>query len=398
MGHGVVINPMPHLGGSHDGSPVDTLTRLHIAFMDCFQSTAAVEKRRERRFVDPLSALSREFALDLYHYVLTYHKHMPPQELTRNFTALLNFQLFIYSRKLIHALADLVGTPDVVPLAMRSPHVPSPPEIYVDFTARNSELSSEMSAACVRRDVEAHHRFMYASLLIRQLDAYVHAIRRRAGESSKKTDSSDSEELQRLLLLRTDRNYMTDLNASARIDEDRVRRENIDDDGDVSESLSGASDALATASDDLDRVVLLLLESQTRAMFQSLMKWYRATAGFGKPYGLLTGRLRGRSSWRYQPSDALLSVLVQLAVARIGQLSGAPQAIRVHQLLEFLEQRFGLIVSRPPSSYAGATYVAAAQENLQSMLSRLRQMGTFRDLSDDFTVQKLEVPYLEHAS
>ena len=37
----------------------------------------------------------------------------------------------------------------------------------------------------------------------------------------------------------------------------------------------------------------------------------------------------------------------------------------------------------------------SARENLRAMLRRLRQMGIFRDLSDDFTAQTLHPPYLE---
>ena len=61
--------------------------------------------------------------------------------------------------------------------------------------------------------------------------------------------------------------------------------------------------------------------------------------------------------------------------------------------LRFLEERFGILVDRPPSPFEGAEYIAAARENLRAMLRRLRQMGIFRDLSDDFTVQRLHPPY-----
>ena len=47
--------------------------------------------------------------------------------------------------------------------------------------------------------------------------------------------------------------------------------------------------------------------------------------------------------------------------------------------------------------FQGAEYVAAAQDNLRAMLRRLRQMGVFRDLSDDFTVQRLTPPYVSEA-
>ncbi len=69
--------------------------------------------------------------------------------------------------------------------------------------------------------------------------------------------------------------------------------------------------------------------------------------------------------------------------------------IRLQDFLRFLEERFGILVDRPPSPFEGAEYVAAARENLRAMLRRLRQMGIFRDLSDDFTVQRLHPPYAD---
>jgi hypothetical protein len=61
--------------------------------------------------------------------------------------------------------------------------------------------------------------------------------------------------------------------------------------------------------------------------------------------------------------------------------------------LSFLEERFGIIIDHPPEPFEGADYSAAARDNLRAMLKRLRQMGIFRDLSDDFTVQRLHPPY-----
>jgi len=69
------------------------------------------------------------------------------------------------------------------------------------------------------------------------------------------------------------------------------------------------------------------------------------------------------------------------------------QSIRLQEFLRFLEERFGTLVDRPPAPFEGAEYTAAARDNLRAMLRRLRQMGIFRDLSDDFTVQRLHPPY-----
>jgi hypothetical protein len=137
-----------------------------------------------------------------------------------------------------------------------------------------------------------------------------------------------------------------------------------------------------------------------------LTGWFVGVGGLSKPHGVLRGTVRSRASWRYAPSNDLLAVLVQLAAARAmtdspaegeraleAHEEGHLSPIRLQEFLGFMRGRFGIVVGRPPAPFGGADYAAAARENLRAMLGRLRQMGIFRDLSDDFTVQRLEPPY-----
>jgi hypothetical protein len=57
-----------------------------------------------------------------------------------------------------------------------------------------------------------------------------------------------------------------------------------------------------------------------------------------------------------------------------------------------LEQRFGVAVDRPPGFAPTAEATAAAKRNLEALKLRLRQMGFFQVLSDDFTAQYLRAP------
>ena len=114
----------------------------------------------------------------------------------------------------------------------------------------------------------------------------------------------------------------------------------------------------------------------------------------------VTWQTLSRKSWRYSPTNDLLAVFVQLAAVRLSAStnhdrgeSGSLQPIRLQDFLQFLEKRFGILIDRPPAPFEGAEYIAAARDNLRAMLRRLRQMGIFRDLSDDFTVQRLHPPY-----
>ncbi|HEU5375359.1 MAG TPA: hypothetical protein VFV38_07975 [Ktedonobacteraceae bacterium] len=404
FGNGVIIGNIPELGGKYDGETnVDTLTRLSIAFLDGFQNTRPGISR-EKNVPSPCPALAKEFATDLLRYLFEYHKTMPTQAFTHHLLILINFELFNYTLKLVHSVNELVQTPEHLPTAMRESFETSPPQLYVDFTASSSEYSQEMARACVRRDVETYQQFLESNLLLRQLDLYVEKLKRNARsklliERVLPPTNSGAEYLQGLLQLRKDPVISRDIAASARNDEDEIRRLNTNEgEEEDPEALSWFDDIVDTAEDDVERVVSLLVEAQRGEAIQHFIRWYWGVGGMKKPQGILRGVVTNRKSWRYAPTNDVLAVLVQLAAVRLGKPTNPEQgesiqSFRLQEFLLFLEERFGILVDRPPVPFEGAEYTAAARENLRAMLRRLRQMGIFRDLSDDFTVQRLHPPY-----
>jgi hypothetical protein len=406
FGKGVTIGNQPFLGGTYDGTTeLDTLTRLSIAFLDVFQSVS-VGGSRTRTAPPSCPALAREFATDMLKYLNLYYARMPVQALIYYLQALINFELFIYTLKLVHAINALVAQPTELPTAMQETSLPSPPPVYVDFTGNQRGLSREMASACLRRDVEAYQQFLGSNLLLRLLDHYVDQLRRSPGRRADLVrllpDPPEGPAyLQGLLLLQRDTVFGPELQASARSDETRIRNENRNqDDGDEESSAAGFTDGATEADSDIERVVALLVEAQRQNALSSYLRWFSGVGGLTKPHGILGGSVGNRQSWRYAPRNDLLAVLVQLAAARAATPQSAtasqrgPTAIRLRDFLLFLEERFGIVVDRPPAPFAGPDYSAAARENLSAMLSRLRQMGIFRDLSDDFTVQSLTPPYM----
>jgi len=337
---------------------------------------------------------------------------MPAQALSYYFLGLLNLELFSYTLSLAHAVNALVRDPSILPPAMRTPYASAPPQLYLDFTDRPGSLSREMSTACVRRDIEAYQQYLGSVLLLRQLDGYVRHLRRTRGaevETLVPTGAPGPEYLQGLLLAHKDARLGPALAAAAQLDEDRIRTENRptdtdddeEDDGGIQDDL-GWLDAVAGAgTTDVERVVALLVEGQQKQI-SNYMGWYRGVGGLTKPHGILAGDTRGRRAWRYAPSNDFLAVLVQLAAVRVTDdttqpVPGerGPAAIRLPAFLRFLEHRFGILVDQPPAPYTGPEAAAAARDNLRAMLGRLRQMGLFRDLSDDFTVQRLRPPFAD---
>ncbi|HLZ81103.1 MAG TPA: hypothetical protein VKP04_05670, partial [Ktedonobacteraceae bacterium] len=402
---GVIIGSIGELGGSYDGkTELDTLTRLSIAFLDGFENTKPGSRSRENSISGPCPVLAKEFATDLLRFLFEYHTTMPTQAFIHHLLALINFELFSYTLKLVNAVNELVQHPDSLPPAMLDRREISPPQLYLDFTESTSGYSQEMAKVCVRRDIEIYQQFLSSNLLLRQLNSYVEKFRNPRYspiiEDVLRPGISGAEYLQGLLWLKKHPVLSLGIDAAASFDEDRIRKENTSEDveGD-SESLDWFDAIIDTEEGNLERVVSLLVEGQRGKAINHFVRWYSGVGGIKKPQGILRGTTLSRKSWRYAPTNDLLAVFVQLAAVRLspptnqGQEDQELQPIRLQNFLQFLERRFGILVDRPPSPFEGAEYVAAARENLRAMLLRLRQMGIFRDLSDDFTVQRLHPPY-----
>jgi len=289
-----------------------------------------------------------------------------------------------------------------LPRAMRDPLEPFSPHLYLDFTQDARGRSHEMAKACVRRDIEAYQQFLYSNVLLRLLDSYVKLLSHNKQRKVKIDSIFEGSEsgpfyLQGLLFLRDDPDLSAHLDAQSHIDEERIREENElpDDAGNVvdEEELSWLVDITSVADTDIERVVNLLVEGQRDSALKHFVSWYWSVGGMKKTHGLLAGSVRTRSSWRYAPSNDLLAVLVQVTAARLS--SQGIQSIRLQEFLQFIERRFGILIDRPPDIFKGAEYIAAAHDNLRAMQNRLRQMGIFRDLSDDFTIQRLHPPYAD---
>lgn len=404
FGRGVIIGSIADLGGSYDGkTKLDTLTRLSIAFLeDGFKNTRPGSRSRENNIPGPCPSLAKDLATDLLRYLFEYHTTMPTQAFTHHLLVLINFELFNYTLKLVNAVNELVQHPDNLPEAMRDRAETSPPQLYLDFTETSTGYSQEMAKACVRRDIETYQQFLSSNLLLRQLDIYIEKLRNPRYspiiENVLRPGISGAEYLQGLLWLKNHPALSLGIDAAASFDEDRIRKENTSEDDDL-EVLSWLDTIVDKTESNIERVVSLLVESQKGNAIEHFVRWYWGVGGMKKPQGVLRGTTLSRKSWRYAPTNDLLAVLVQLAALPRSALSNQDRGvqgvrpIRLQDFLRFLEKRFGILVDRPPSPFEGAEYVAAARENLRAMLRRLRQMGIFRDLSDDFTVQRLHPPY-----
>jgi hypothetical protein len=64
----------------------------------------------------------------------------------------------------------------------------------------------------------------------------------------------------------------------------------------------------------------------------------------------------------------------------------------ISELLDTLRDRFGILIDHPPGTLDSADNRAAAAENFEAFKRRLRLLGCFDGLSDDFSAQYVRNP------
>lgn len=396
FGSGVTVGPAPRYDGSYDGStPLDLQTLLSLCFLDGFQPSEASKREATEPFGPALPGVSRGFSRDLLHYIIAYGNRMPVLGLTRHLMALINFGMFVYTTKLAYATNSLLLTHEL-PLAMAMEDAPSPPELYVDFTRSRGSESDELARACVERDMEEMGVFLESAMWLRSVDRFMQF---NVELKERFSGLSTPEYLQGLTRLQGD----SVIEARAQAEVESILHETLaacDTDVEREDAKSLCDEIVRRCGGhSLEAAAAMLTAAQRKNALEGYMKWFWSTAGLRKSFGLMSGNLRGRRNWRYAMSDDLLAALVQLAMledpsGRLESVTSLPR-LRLGDFLEILYRRYGILVDRPPAFLDNAQARAAARENHEALKRRLRQMGFFEALSDDFTAQYLRAPSLE---
>lgn len=396
FGREVTIGPAPEYDGVFNGAPgVDLHTLLALCYLDGFAPTPA--DRTENALIQDHAAttpslpdVERNVGDDLLTYLLAYQGRLSTIALTDAVATLIDLHLFVGTLKLAAATDELVAT-RALPVAMRGTGEASPPDIYVDFTRERGSPSDLLAQACVDRDLEQLGRFYRAFMQLKTLDHLVQTSTRHRDEVN---ELENPAYLLRLLDLTSKLQGRAEFHLDAVVEESIREAE----DAETKEQIrSHVRDVLRMADDDyIGAYAELLAGSQERNLAGALQKWYWSVGGLRSDHGLLEGNLLGRRRGRYVMSDQLLAVLVQLALIDRGA-GLSPRGIRgelsFEAFLTWLHGRFGFLVDRPPAFLDSANARAAARRNLEAMKRRLRQMGYFQALSDDFAAQYLRDPH-----
>lgn len=383
VGRGLTIGPEPRWEPRlEDATRLDIGALLEFRFVEGFAMSDAREID-ELSPASPLPGVSNDIGTALLAHIRVYGEQLPTQALMSSFAALLAMSLFSFSLRADAAARELLRTGEL-PAEQGDPAPPSPLELYCDMTGDLGGESDRLARRCVERDLD---RVRLAFRDRMTLVVIENALIRMPDEQERRKGLSRPEQLAQLASLREHRRVES--YAEGRIDD--LVAEAGESDAVTESEMEFLRQTQAAHGTELDKLLdILQFVNQTRAT-KNAVNWYWSVGGLQKCYGILEGSLRSRRSWRYAPSDELLTALLLAVFVRPDGVTYRP-SMPLRDVLETLRNRFGILIHRPPAFLDGAETRAAAAANLEAFKRRLQLLGCFDSLSDDFSVQVVRNP------
>ncbi|GAB3277727.1 hypothetical protein GCM10027589_03600 [Actinocorallia lasiicapitis] len=384
VGDGVTIGPDGAWAPSYDGAAdIDINALLSISFLEGFTplGPGPAEKKQRSSVVPQATSAMGD---DLLDYLAAYGGRLTPSAFVDRFAALVSLRLFQLPLRIARAVRHVIRTGEKSEDMRDDVPVHNSLELYSDFTRVRGSASDTLARRCVQRDMDVMRGFLSDRLLLRSLRQSMFNLKRE-GDEIKALPMPDS--LVAMVARREDPMVSAYANHQMQI----IERATEEDSSGTEEDLEYIKSVIYTKEPPIEQLTKLLFEGLSDAAQRNQMHWFWHTGGVTKPYGLIDGSLTSRSSWRYAPSDDLLYALL-LACFTSDQGNSRRRRMPISELLRMLRERFGILIDRPPTDFDSVDHRAAAAENLEAFKRRLRLLGCFEGLSDDFSAQFVRIP------
>lgn len=388
------------LSDRHDpNSVVDVETQAILRFDE--QVTADMRDSKEPERYPPLCIGQADILADDTLRLLAYEAHVPRSVLVEYLKTLFAFHLALYHLKLFKLLPALCaqqsGNPLCEPPAC-SAHpgqweaqqgCPYRALFFVDFgTATETAI-----AALARRSADVHYRrisrYVQCHYLVRKLDECARYLSTRTGKLPSPANGvfSVGELLQ---LLRPP--YRVEVDAYFKMRLAGLLENSSNDNRELDPEVQRIAGLKLNDVEAFVEILMVMRGGYHRRyiteFLDSLLK--RSAAGM-----LHQSKSSPR---RFAMGSLLLEVLVQIAVLETAATGFSTRALRVDELLDFLQGRYGICIDRLP---AGDGFDEPSIEDRQALRTnaeafrlRLRELGFFRDLSDAYVTQTITPRYV----
>jgi hypothetical protein len=370
FGRGVELGQFPYSSPEFNGDQdVDIDTLLALRFLEGFEGSNN-PKEVDDDFDPPVPAAVEHLGRDLVDFLTLYGPALPVAEAYTHLSALMALRLFQLPLITAHAVRALLDGAEDTPNVKDC-------ELYCDFVHRRGSASDELSRQSVQRDLEVMGTFFGDRLLLRSIGDAAELL------PELKPQATDARSrLAAVAALKDDQ--LVQIALGMKIQE--IESQMQDEDGRVYISelrSSGLSKA--------EQLKALLVEGLRKRGLENQVKWFWSTGGVTKPYGLMAGTLNARSTWRYAPSDECLTTLLAMCFVEADGVRTTGR-LPIRSVLARLEDRFGILVDRPPAEFDTADARSGAAENLAAFTRQLQLLGCFEGLSDDFNAQFVTRP------
>jgi hypothetical protein len=353
---------------------------------------------------DPVSPIEQLIALpnafvplgrDLFDLLSNYGQSLSHSELTQHCIGLMALRLFQAPLRVGRGLKTLESDEVQEPSSIEK----NPLEMYCDFTNGALKGSVELAKLCVRRDIEIHHELLRNRLLLRVL-AWIGELmmddetRKRLNELRR---TSIAKYYKELLGLRENEKF----EQAGLLKLQQFQASLDSEDQESSDNWKQLISNLEESGFKSFEILLEILKSAyspgTRAPAQHF-QWFWTSGGLQntpphRSYSVLGGSVKHKSTWRYEPSDSLLmSMLMACFVDGSVDHQWVVPELRLTEVIQRFEDRFGILIDRPPSDFINADTQRIAAQNKQSFVQKLQLFGCFEGLSDDPEYQLVKRP------
>ena len=261
-------------------------------------------------------------------------------------------------------------------------------EMFFDFTNSKNSSSYNLAVRCVLDDVNFAGQYLYFGTFLREAEQMVRKISARNLEYQKLSPEDRIKYLYEFALSDTanDRAYDS-------------LQEFRDFYGETHPDSIEANKILDACEKEthFETLIEVILSAIRQRGSSSLRKWFYSVGGLkneknSRTVAILGGDMRHITGWHYTMSDAVLNTLLHMCFMDLHGNIMKRSELPMEEVLSRLRERFGIVIAVPPIGYESIENQRAASENFIAFKKRLRQLGWFEGLSDDFDAQHITKP------
>ncbi len=262
-------------------------------------------------------------------------------------------------------------------------------KMFVDFSGKKGTPSFEMGNKAAMNDLQTTSSLIESTIYFLTSQSFL-STKPKKNVNNRSKKSMSLEDLKELLSFAE--SEMASITAQSYLETIKSHFESTEDQA----SLQFVEEVVSQQNTKFEALVSLIVADVGKRSRDGYRKWFKNIGGVELARGtetvaLLSGNEKTKS-WSYSMTDRMLETLIDLCfVDQNG--TGLASSLDLVDLLQRMKERFGVLVNEVPSEDNTIEAGLAANLNLQEFKKRLRQLGRFESLSDEFEAQYVRSPF-----